>query len=101
MLSPEDIKKIDLDNVDLAALEAEIDQSILDFHGWYSYEKAFIYKEYPVEVRNYIAERYKEKGWKYVYHQTSSENGERPGLTDFIFSNEEVSEEIVGKYHKV
>lgn len=42
-------------------------------------------EEYPVIVRDLIAEKYREAGWKKVTHQTSSENGERPGLTDFTF----------------
>ena len=42
-------------------------------------------EEYPVIVRDLIAEKYKEAGWKLVTHRTSSENNERPGLTGFTF----------------
>lgn len=42
-------------------------------------------EEYPVIVRDLIAEKYREAGWKKVTHKTSSENGERPGLTGFTF----------------
>lgn len=42
-------------------------------------------EEYPVIIRDLIAEKYKEAGWKLVTHRTSSENDEPPGLTGFTF----------------
>lgn len=70
-------------------------------HGNYDYELAMIDDESPVELRNAVAKKYKEAGWKYVYHRTSSENGERPGLTSFIFSERELEHYIVKDYHTV
>lgn len=70
-------------------------------HGNYDYELAMIDDESPVELRNAVAKKYKEAGWKYVYHRTSSENGERPGLTSFIFSERELEHCIVKDYHTV
>lgn len=87
MLTPNDIKKIEIEKINITDLEQEIDKSIKDFHGFFPWEEAIILGEYSINIRNYIGKRYKNAGWKYVYHQTSSENGERPGLTSFKFSN--------------
>jgi len=39
--------------------------------------------EYDNATRNSVATRYKNVGWRDVRHRTSSENGERGGLTIF------------------
>lgn len=102
MITPNDLKNIELKKTDFEKLEAEIDESIKSFHGWYPWEEAIIQGEYSVEVRNEIAKKYKENGWKYVYHQTSSENGERAGLTNFKFSNKELEDEhTINPFYKV
>lgn len=36
-------------------------------------------------IRDEIAEKYVQAGWRKVEHQTSSENNERSGLTSFTF----------------
>lgn len=36
--------------------------------------------------------------WNYVYHQTSSENGEKAGLTCFKFSNIPLADEHTMTY---
>ena len=41
--------------------------------------------EYSNDVRQRVAEKYLEAGWERVIHSTSSENGERPGLTAMNF----------------
>lgn len=101
MITPADIVKLDTRSISLIQLERQIDSSIQSYHGWYPYEYASIHDEYPIHVRNEIAVRYKNAGWKYVYHQTSSENGERPGLTSFIFSMKSLSKKDVSHWHKV
>lgn len=101
MLSPNDVVNMGVESVDFTKLEKAIDDSIQGFHGWFAWEQAIIDGEYPVAVRNQIAQKYKDAGWKYVYHQTSSENGERPGLTEFLFSLEKIPEKIVQGYYKV
>ena len=100
-LSPEQINKIDNKLYNIDDIEKEVDESIKEYHGWYPWEEALIDREYPVEVRNKVAKRYIKAGWKYVYHHTSSENDERPGLTLFRFSNDIISHCENGKYHKV
>ena len=86
MLTPNDIREIEIKQYDFDKLEKDIDKSIENNHGDYEWEEALLDKEYPLSVRNEIGKRYMENGWHYVYHQTSSENGERPGLTIFAFS---------------
>jgi len=86
MITPNDIREIEIEQCDFDKLEKDIDNSIKSNHGIYAGEEALLDKEYPLSVRNEIGKRYMENGWKYVYHRTSSENGERPGLTSFIFS---------------
>lgn len=87
MIKPNDLEKMELEDTDFEKLEEDIDNSIKSFHGWYPWEEAIIPGEYPVSVRNAIGQKYKKAGWNYVYHQTSSENGEKAGLTCFKFSN--------------
>lgn len=40
-----------------------------------------VYGEYPKPICNKVEKIYKEAGWRSVVCKTSSENGERPGLT--------------------
>ena len=88
-------------NVNYNKLEEEIDDSIKRFHGWYKWEEAIIDGEYPINVRNTIGQKYKEAGWDYVYHITSSEHGDRPGLTRFIFSTEKLDDKVVCGFYIV
>lgn len=92
MITPKDIEAMDMK---LDELEKEIDSSIKNYHGWCKWEEAIIDGEYPVSVRNAIGQKYKEVGWNYVYHVTSSEHGDRPGLTRFIFSTEKLDDKVV------
>lgn len=92
MITPKELENY---NVNLEKIEDEIDESIKRFHGWCKWEEAIIDNEYPVSVRNAIGQKYKDAGWKYVYHITSSEHGERPGLTRFIFSTEKLDDKVV------
>ena len=101
MISPKDAEQLSNCGLDFEKIENEIDESIKSFHGWYPWEQAIVDGEYPVPIRNEIAKRYKDAGWKYVYHKTSSENGERAGLTSFLFSNEELIEKYVVGYFQV
>lgn len=82
--------KLFLEGVDYNKIEQELTDSILEYANKIN---VFLHKEYPIHVRDLIAKRYMEHGWKYAYHITSSENGERPGLTVFTFSNKELPED--------
>ena len=99
MITFNDLTNIELENTDFEKLINQIDESIKSYHGWWTWEEAIIPNEYSVPVRNEIAKRYKKAGWNFVYHQTSSENGERAGLTCFKFSNEKL--ENMGKFYEV
>ena len=101
MITPYEANNLTIDTKTLLDIEKAIDESIKQFHGWYRYECAIISGEYSIETRNAIGKRYKDAGWKYVYHQTSSENGERAGLTSFIFSNIKLTKDEIGRYKKV
>ena len=101
MIKPNDLKNIEINNVDFEELEQKIDDSIKRFHGWFPWEEAIIEGEYSIEVRNIIANKYKDNGWDFVYHQTSSENGEMAGLTCFKFSNKELDEKYTENFYKV
>jgi len=50
-----------------------------------NYINVIVDKEFSTKVRDEVAFLYKKEGWKDVKHQTSSENKERSGLTEFIF----------------
>lgn len=86
---------------ELDELEKKIDSSIKNYHGWNKWEEAIIDGEYPVNARNAIGQKYKEAGWNYVYHITSSEHGDRPGLTRFIFSTEKPDDKAVCGFYIV
>ena len=101
MIKPSDLTSMEIENTNFEELEAEIDDGIKKFHGWYPWEEAIIKGEYSLEVRNIIAKKYKENGWHSVYHQTSSENDERAGLTCFKFSTKELDDKYVKNFHKV
>ena len=85
--TPEEInKKINLKESDIL-LEIVINElfnsTTLD---WYdNYYEIIIQSEYSKESRDYVVEEFKKVGWKKIEHKTSSENGERPSLTSFIF----------------
>ena len=48
--------------------------------------------DYSTTVRNEAAKDFIRAGWKKIYHRTSAENGERPGLTRFALLTEETVE---------
>lgn len=101
MIKPSDLNKIIAVKYNLDELEQKIDSKIISFHGWYPWEEAIIEGELPLDIRNQIALRYKNAGWNYVYHRTSSEGGERPGLTSFKFSKEPINHDYVTNWHTV
>ena len=65
-------------------------------HEWF---EETIQSEIPVVARHEIARRYIEAGWYKVYHHTTSENGERAGLSCFVFVTSD-SAEIFERAHK-
>lgn len=101
MITPNDLSKLNTQKYNIEDLEQQIDKSIQDFHGWHPWEVALLRGEIPLSVRMQIAQNYCDAGWNYVYHITSSENGERPGLTEFYFSMEQLGTQIVDKHHCV
>lgn len=101
MIKPNDLKNIEIENTNFEELETKIDNGIKSSHGLYPWETAIIEGEYSLESRNMIARKYKENGWNFVYHQTSSENGERAGLTCFMLSTKELDNKYTKNYHKV
>lgn len=96
MISPNAVEKLkDSKQRSVKEIIADIDDAIKRVHGWYPWEDAIIDYELPVHTRNRVANMYINAGWKYVYHHTSSENLERPGLTAFKFSMEPLDKKYV------
>ena len=88
-------------NAFIAKIDAEIENDIKIWNREGTHVEAIITGEPSLELRDEIAKCYiDEAGWGYVYHRTSSENGERPGLTHFIFTEEPLPEEYVKDWHK-
>ena len=107
MLGPDAVRKMkrEKDFKDMGAfiakIDAEIEKDIKIWNREGARVEAIITGEPSVELRNEIARCYvDEAGWGYVYHRTSSENGECPGLTHFIFSEEPLPEKEVKGWHK-
>lgn len=86
MISPDEAKKLPSIYSNIDVICKQIDESIIENHGMFNYDFAIISGELSVSLRNQIAQMYVDAGWDYVYHSTSSENHERPGLTEFCFS---------------
>lgn len=82
---PKPIKPTDIHKAQPEII-SEINRQMGKNHGQYLYEYAILDHELPLRDRNEIARQYVEEGWKYVYHRTTSENSQRPGLTVFYFS---------------
>ena len=98
-MTPNQINTLYRYNLD--EIESKIDEDVKKNHGMYPWEDAILDREYETEIRDELAKRYINAGWNYVYHHTSSENGERPGLTCFILSMDPVKHIEDGKkYHK-
>ena len=93
MIKPQDMKATEISRYNLDVIENEIDISMRNFCGIHRFEQAVLAGEYPINVRNALAERYRNGGWLHIYHQTSSENGDRRRkLTIFKFSMTELTE---------
>lgn len=89
MKKVEDIKDIiDKSNdISIEQLENEIDKKLSkSFLTYDNYIEVILCKEYSKQLRDSIVNKYiKEGGFLKVEHSTSSENGERAGLTNFKF----------------
>lgn len=100
-LSPTKLKELYIKNFNLDEVEQAIDEQLVKNHTQHPWEEVLLDEEYSVEVRDALAKRYINAGWDFVYHQTSSENKERPGLTMFAFSNVPVNYYENELYHKI
>ena len=77
----------------------QIDEELLKNEPMFEWFEASIQGELPIVLRNAIAEEYVKAGWYKVYHHTTSENGERPGLTAFVFLTTD-TEDKFDRVHK-
>lgn len=107
MLSPAAVRKIKKEKefkdigTYINKIDAEIRKDIEVWNREGTRVEAIIWGEPSLELRDEIARCYiVDAGWGYVYHQTSSENRERPGLTHFIFTEEPLPEKEVKNWHK-
>ena len=102
MITPDDIRKLDQFKYDLNDIENLIDKSIILHHKDSSlYEYAQVYNEYPKMVRDAVCRRYKEAGWKFVYHCSSEDTTDCLEWSRFIFSMVDVSKIISVHYTEV
>lgn len=86
MITPYEFEKLQRErNVDKYI--EEIDKRIEEYaaKNMYPWVEIVLEAELSVHERDCIAKAYKSAGWKSVYHQTSTENGENAGLTVFVF----------------
>lgn len=88
------ISQANIDNI-ISAIDSEMKKEHnISEYGHTGKLHIILDKEYPMIVRDMIVERYKEAGWRTVTHRTSSENGERPGLTGFTFYSNSYVEDL-------
>lgn len=85
--SPEDIRMMDIkERIQLLISEIESKFRNKEFlKVSESINISISGEKYSKDVRDAVCELYVRKGWTEVTNQTSSENGERPGLTGFKF----------------
>ena len=88
-MSPKDLVGFDENIIDNLVKQIDEKLKLASEHRFYKWFEVTIAGEYPAEVRNEIASRYIDAGWSTIFHQTTTENGERPGLTYFAFLTEE------------
>lgn len=103
MIGPNDLSKLELENSRYTIKEMiqDVDEGMKKQHGWYPWEHSVIDYEISKSMRNRIAEQYIKAGWKYVYHHTTTENNERPGLTAFTFSMEKLDPKYINRMWEV
>ena len=72
----------------------KINKELADFakKPHFDWVEVIIDGDYSTTLRNEVAKEYVKTGWDKVYHHTSSENGEKPGLTSFVFLTKETIE---------
>ena len=83
LTSPEKFNGIDKKDEIIELIENEFDNDLTNDHDTYIH--IGIFGEFTKEARDLVVEDYLKRGWSDVTHQTSSENGERGGLTGFKF----------------
>lgn len=87
MIGPKYWTERDKEEYELQSIIDKIDENMSVNHGEHFYEEATIKLQLPLIVRNSLAKAYLQAGWKYVYHITSTEAGEKfYNSTTFIFS---------------
>ena len=100
MITPNDVKQISIDKSEVNRIIDSIDNSIKNYHGWYPWEEAVIEGEYPNNVMETILEKYFDAGWKFIYWNRSSEQGERSGLTGIKFSTTKIESKYIKNEHQ-
>lgn len=97
-LSPKDV--VGFDKKAVKEIVEKIDEK-LRFEGecrnseWFD---VILPNEYREDLRNAVAKEYIDAGWDMVVHQTSTENGERPGITYFAFLTEHTVDSFFKEY---
>jgi len=82
LTSPEDMTDLSK----LASVLNEFEEKFLKEEKGQTYYHLVITGEYSRALLDKVEQAYKEAGWKNVACTTSSENGERPGLTGLQLS---------------
>lgn len=100
MLSPNDMKNLDISVSKLNQISNAIDASLKQNHDDYPWEEAIIEGEYSNELMNTVLQAYYDVGWTYIYWRKSSENGERAGLTGIKFSTTPINDKYIINDHK-
>lgn len=106
MFSPNFITDKEINNL-ITKIDNEF--SIYKEHPYSVLVELIIDGDYSIELRNIVSQCYIKAGWHVVYHRTSKENGERAGLTRFVFLTEETEktwksiydENYRSNFHKV
>lgn len=88
-IGPNELNNIRTDDLVKELIE-KIDAQLMDYAvvDGFNWKYIIVSPEYPVDVRNKVAREYIKAGWFRVYHHTTTENGERAGLTAFALLTE-------------
>ena len=102
MITPYEFEKLQaVKNVDKYI--QEIDKKIEEYaeKNMYPWVEIVLEKELSLHERNCVAKEYQMAGWQTVYHHTSSEIGENPGLTTFVFLTEATEDAFIGCHRNI
>lgn len=101
MITPVELKTLDMKNINFASLEEELDKSIRGHHGSTPWEEAILFGAYSAEILNVLFEKYYNFGWNYIYWiYDINETNMKENRIKIKLSTVEIDKNIIKGYNK-